>query len=89
MRSEPLWTTAIITAVIAALITLLKAFGVPLTADQQDAINQFVAVIAPIIVALVGRAYVTPVAEPKIKTESGRTVPLVRADSGLPPQVHP
>lgn len=65
MSNEPLVTTAVVTAVIAALITLLKAFGVPITEDQQTAINQFLAVLAPLIVAGIGRMYVTSLASPR------------------------
>lgn len=65
MSKEPLITTAVVTAVIAALITLLKAFGVPITEEQQSAINQFLVVMAPLIVAGVGRIYVTPLSAPR------------------------
>lgn len=81
MQREPLWTTAIITAVIAALISLLTAFGVPITAAQQDAINQFMVVVAPIVVALIARAYVTPTAQPTDDTGE----PLVRKVDGAQP----
>lgn len=64
-NTEPLITTAVITAIIAALITLLKAFGVPITEDQQNAINQFLVVLAPLIVAGIARVYVTPLSRPR------------------------
>lgn len=74
MSREPLITTAVITAVIAALITLLKAFGVPITEEQQGAINQFLVVLAPLIVAGIARVYVTPLSAPR-DTDN---VPLTR-----------
>lgn len=58
MQTEPLVTIGTIGSLVAALIVLLRSFGVPLTDDQSDAINQFVAIAAPIIIALVGRQFV-------------------------------
>lgn len=68
MSNEPLITAALITAIIAGLVTLLRAFGVPITQEQQDAINQFMAILAPLVVAAVARQYVTPVASPRDST---------------------
>ena len=42
----------------AALLALLVAFGLPVDDDQQGAILGFVAVVAPIAVAYVGRSKV-------------------------------
>lgn len=77
MSKEPLITIGMITATLAALITLLRAFGVPITNEQQDALNQFLVVAAPIVVALVARQYVTPLANPKDATGT----PLTRPDN--------
>ena len=55
MRNEPILTAGVIGSVVSAAIVLLTAFGVPLTPEQSQAIIGFVAVVAPIIVALVGR----------------------------------
>lgn len=60
MSSEPLVTVASITAGVAAIIALLVSFGVPVTPEQQTAILGVVAVVAPIIVAIVARGSVTP-----------------------------
>ena len=57
MRNEPLLTAGAIASVISALLVLLSSFGVPLTPEQGEAINGFVAVVAPIAVALVGRHF--------------------------------
>jgi hypothetical protein len=65
VRREPLITAGVITSLIASALTLLKAFGVDLTADQQAAINQFVAILAPISVVVIGRMFVTPIADPR------------------------
>ena len=50
----PVITAATITAGVGALITLLVAFGVPITTEQESAILGLVAVLGPIIVAVVG-----------------------------------
>lgn len=53
--SEPIVTTGWISALVTAVIGLLVAFGLPLTDEQQVAVLGLTAVVAPIIVALVGR----------------------------------
>ena len=60
MKNEPLITVATITSGVTAMLGLLVAFGVPVTQEQQDAILAVVAVVAPVVVALVGRGLVTP-----------------------------
>lgn len=77
MNSEPLVTIGMIAAVVGSLIALLRAFGVPITDDQQDAINQFLIAAAPIAVALIARRYVTPLANPK----DANGTPLTRPDN--------
>lgn len=62
MKSEPVVTVASITAAVAALIGVLVAFGVPLTDDQQKALLGLVAVVAPLVAAVIARRKVTPVA---------------------------
>lgn len=57
--SEPVLTTAGLTAAAAAVIALIVAFGVDLTATQTEAILGVVAVAAPLFVIL-ARKYVTP-----------------------------
>ncbi len=58
MRSEPAAIIGAITASASAILVLLRSFGVPLTEEQQQAINGFVAVLAPIIAAFVIRSFV-------------------------------
>ena len=60
MKNEPLVTLASITAGVTALLALLVAFGIPITQEQQVAILGVVAVVAPFVVAIAGRAQVTP-----------------------------
>ena len=57
---EPLVTVAGVTAGVTAVLGLLVAFGVPITQEQQVAILAVVAVVAPIVVAVIGRRFVTP-----------------------------
>jgi len=65
LNNQPLITTAAITSIVGALIALLTAFGVPLTPEQQAAIAGFALVVAPWVVALVGRQLTTPLANPQ------------------------
>lgn len=53
--SEPLLSVGTITAVVAGVFTLGAAFGLKLSADQTAAIVGAVAVLAPIVVMLIGR----------------------------------
>ena len=60
MNREPLVTVAGITAAVTALLTLLAAFGLPLSDTQQTAVLGVVAVAAPLVVALFTRPKVSP-----------------------------
>ncbi len=60
MTTEPLLTIAGLTALTSAIIALAVAFGVPLSADQTQAVLGFVAVLAPVAVGFVARRSVTP-----------------------------
>jgi histidine ammonia-lyase len=51
-------TAGVIGSVVSALLVLLSSFGVPLTPEQGEAINGFVAVVAPLAIALIGRGFV-------------------------------
>lgn len=57
---EPLITIASITALVVAVLGLLVAFGVTINDQQQKAILAFFAVVAPWVVAVIGRRHVTP-----------------------------
>ncbi|MFV2087073.1 hypothetical protein [Micromonospora sp. LOL_021] len=56
--TEPLWSVGGVTAAVTALLGVVTAFGLPLTEAQQAAVLGLAAVVAPLIVALVGRARV-------------------------------
>lgn len=56
--AEPLLTVGTITAVVTALLTLVVALGMPVSDDTQAAILAVVAVLAPFVVAAIGRGRV-------------------------------
>lgn len=60
MSNEPAVTVASVTAVVAALIGLLVAFGLDVSKEQTAAILGLVAVAGPIVAGLVTRTKVTP-----------------------------
>lgn len=53
--AEPLVTVGVITAFATAILALLVAFAVPLSAGQQTAILGVLATAVPIVTALWGR----------------------------------
>lgn len=65
MRREPLLKKGLILSAVAASLTLIVAFGIPLSAEQRTAIIGFFAAWLPILAALVGRRDVTPVSDPR------------------------
>ncbi len=60
MNTEPAITIASVTALVAALITLLVAFGVDISTDQKAAIMGVVTIGAPIVAGLLIRRKVSP-----------------------------
>lgn len=52
---EPLITVGGITTVVTAVLVLLVAYGINVNNNQQAAILGVVAVLAPIVVAVIGR----------------------------------
>lgn len=56
--SEPLWTVGGITAAVTAVLALAVAFGLDLSTEQEAAILGVVAVVAPLIVTVIGRGRV-------------------------------
>jgi len=78
MNTEPARLIASITGGVAALITLLVAFGVDLTEDQKTAILGIVAVAAPIIAGLFIRQNV-------YSPNSVETIAADQYNAGVPP----
>lgn len=62
---EPLVTNSSIIAIVTAVLALVVAFGLELSQDQQVAILGVTATVVPVILALVTRGQVTPVAAPR------------------------
>lgn len=60
MNREPLLTAGGILAIVAAAVGVVVAFGVQLTDTQTGAILTLVGVLAPLLVAFLGRRKVTP-----------------------------
>lgn len=90
LPNEPVALAGVIAGVIGAAMVMAVSLGwIELSAEQQTNILGFVVLVAPIVTSFFARSVVTPVAAPQIITEYGKTVDLVRADSGLPPSVHP
>lgn len=63
---EPLVTRATIVAAASAVISLLVVLGVPISDELKAALITTIAAVAPIVVALVTRHKVTPVADPRL-----------------------
>ena len=60
MHKEPVIAIGAISAAVGAVITLLVAFGVSITAEQTAAILGVVATVGPLLTAIVTRRKVTP-----------------------------
>lgn len=58
MKKEPAVIIGAIGSVVTALIALLVAFGLDLTAEQQAAISTVVLAIVPIVVGIITRQFV-------------------------------
>lgn len=56
--TEPLLTTGGLVSLATAVVVLVAAFGLHLSADQRDAILGLIAVLAPPTVAVLGRPWV-------------------------------
>lgn len=70
MKNEPAITVGAVTAVVTALLALLAAFGLNLTQDQTAAIFGAVAVLAPLVSAVVTRGKVIPLTHWEIPHEA-------------------
>ncbi len=73
MNREPILTVAAIVAIGGTALTLLSAFGVEFTAEQQVAISGALTVLAPFIVWGVSRQWTTPVASAEAKITEAYT----------------
>lgn len=71
MKTEPVLTVASVTAAVAAVIALAVSFGFEVSDDQTAAILGVVAVVGPLVAAVVQRRQVVP---------SGRVVEMDGGD---------
>ncbi len=58
MNKEPLITVGAIGTIVAAFLVFLDEFGIDISDSQQTAINNLVAVLAPIVVVFIARQFV-------------------------------
>ena len=63
MSNEPVLTAASVGALVAAVLSAVALFGLPITPDQQKAVVLVVMLAFPIVAAFVARSQVTPVAK--------------------------
>lgn len=60
MQHEPVITVGTITALVAALIVVATAFGLPLSDAQTQSLLSLTAILGPLVAALWTRGKVTP-----------------------------
>lgn len=58
MRNQPVLTAAFVGSFVIALLNLLVVFGVPMSDEQVQAIQAFVGIVAPVVIALIARRFV-------------------------------
>jgi uncharacterized membrane protein len=79
MKTEPLFTVGMITGVIVAIIGLLRAFGIEVSSDQENAIVQFITSSWEVVIVvggfLVARNFVWSAAS--VEKLTGRDNPVV------------
>lgn len=63
MSNEPVLAAGSIAGLVGAVLTLLVAFGVHVTEDQQKAILAVVVLVVPIVAAIIARSKVVPQAK--------------------------
>lgn len=86
MRGEPILTGSAIVAVITAGLQWVRLMGwIDWTDEQFNQFMLFMGLVVPLAGGFIMRTWVTPLSNPKAKTEDGSMVGLVRADTGLPP----
>ena len=74
MERQPLVTVATVTALAAAVLSALVAFGTPLNDGQVQAVLGVIAVAAPVVVAVWGRRLVySPATVSQIRAEQAPT----------------
>ena len=80
-KTEPATLVGMITALVSAVIALAVAYGVDIDDSQSTAIMGLIAVLAPIIAAIVTRSRVySPASTQKVANDAAQT-----GDATIPP----
>jgi len=82
-RPQPVLSTATVTALIAAILGLLVAFGVDIGADQRVAILAVIGPAAAIVTGVRSWGKVTPLSDP-VSADGTRLVPETTMDRDIP-----
>lgn len=81
MDTSPVGWSATIVALLGAFLGVLVAAGVPISEELKIALLSFFATASPVLVWLLSRGRVTPLADPR----DSNGVPLVRETDHEPP----
>lgn len=74
VSKEPLLTSGTVVAIVAAFLVFMEQIGIPINADQQDAVRNLVAVLAPLVLAGIARQLVvSPASAHDLATDSATT----------------
>jgi hypothetical protein len=85
MPNEPVVTMASIAGLVSAALSFARLMGwLPMTDDQFNQLMIVVGLALPIVGGFIARNQTTPLSDPKVNLDSGRTVSLVREDTKLP-----
>ncbi len=88
-EKEPLLTSGAVVAIVAAFLVFMEQIGIPINADQQDAIRNLVAVLAPLVLAGIARQLVySPFSVETIaNTQYAAGTPPTEMQPDIPPPV--
>lgn len=81
MEERPVLTAAMLVALATAVLSIIAALGVPISADLKVALLSAISIIAPLAVWKLQSGKTTPIVNPK--DEHGNE--LVRKDTGTTP----
>lgn len=71
---EPVITVGTISALVAAILALLVAFGIDIPDDVQSGILAVIATAAPIVAGVIARRYVTPAQDVVERRDGDRVI---------------
>lgn len=82
---EPVLTANLLAALVLEVCSLLRAFGIPLTDAQQNAINGVTAVLVTIGAALIARRFTTSLVDPRDNAGQSFIAAQRQPSGGEPP----